>query len=99
MERSLVLAKLIGPLFLTIGLGLLLNQNTYWAMINEVIRHPTPIGSMLIYLSGLLSMLAGLAMVNAHSVWVRDWPVLIKSPSMQPVPWSRIERIRGRRGK
>ena len=24
-------------------------------------------------------------------------PVLIKSP-MQPVPWSRIERIRGRRG-
>jgi hypothetical protein len=35
MERSLVLAKLIGPLFLTIGLGLLLNQNTYWAMIME----------------------------------------------------------------
>jgi hypothetical protein len=25
-------------------------------------------------------------------------PVLIKSPSMPPVPWSRIERIRGRRG-
>jgi hypothetical protein len=25
-------------------------------------------------------------------------PVLIKSPPMQPVPWSRIERIRGRRG-
>jgi hypothetical protein len=25
-------------------------------------------------------------------------PVLIKSPSMQPTPWSRIERIRGRRG-
>jgi hypothetical protein len=24
-------------------------------------------------------------------------PVLIKSPSMQPVPWSRIERIRGGR--
>jgi hypothetical protein len=77
MERSLFLAKLIGPLFLTIGLGLLVNQNTYWGMINEIIRHPTPLGSMLIYLSGLLSMLAGLAMVNAHSVWVRDWRVLI----------------------
>ena len=77
MERSLFLAKLIGPLFLAIGLGLLLNQKTYWGMINEVIRNPTPIGSMLIYLSGLLSMLAGLAMVNAHSMWVRDWRVLI----------------------
>jgi hypothetical protein len=77
MERSLFLAKLIGPLFLTIALGLLLNQDTYWGIINEVIRHPTPVGSMLIYLSGLLSMLAGLAIVNAHSVWVRDWRVLI----------------------
>jgi hypothetical protein len=25
-------------------------------------------------------------------------PVLIKSPLMQPIPWSRLERIRGRRG-
>ena len=48
MERSLFLAKLIDSLFLAINLGLLLNQNTYWGMINEVIRHPTPIGSMLI---------------------------------------------------
>jgi hypothetical protein len=77
MERSVFLAKLIGPLFLTIALGLLLNQNTYWGMIDEVIRHPTPIGNMLIYLSGLLSMLAGLAMVNVHPLWTRDWRVLI----------------------
>jgi hypothetical protein len=25
-------------------------------------------------------------------------PALIKSPSMQPVPWSQIEKTRGRRG-
>jgi hypothetical protein len=56
MHRSALLAKLIGPLFLAVGLGLLLNQRTYWDMIDEVIRHPTPIGNMLIYLSGLLSM-------------------------------------------
>jgi hypothetical protein len=77
MQRSVFLAKLTGPPFLAIGLGLLLNQNTYWGMIDEVIRHPSPIGNMLIYLSGLLSMLAGLAMVNAHPLWTRDWRVII----------------------
>src|SRR5271157_4832725 len=74
MQRSVFLAKLIGPPFLAIALGLLFNQNTYWGMIDEVIRRPSPIGNMLIYLSGLLSMLAGLAMVNAHP---RDWRVII----------------------
>jgi hypothetical protein len=66
MQRSVLLARLIGPPFIAIGLGLLLNQNTYWAMIDEVIRHPSTIGSMLIYISGLLSMLGGLAVVNTH---------------------------------
>jgi hypothetical protein len=71
MQRSTLLAKLIGPLFLAIALGMLLNQNTYWGMIDEVIRHPSPMGNMLIYLSGLLSMLGGLAVVNAHPFWTR----------------------------
>ena len=66
MDRSVLLAKIIGPPFLAVGLGLLFNQKIYWEMIDEVIRHPTPIGNMLIYLSGLLSMLAGLALVNSH---------------------------------
>jgi len=77
MDRSILLAKLIGPPFLAAGLGLLLNQGTYWGMIDEVIRHPSPIGNLLIYLSGLLSMLGGLAVVNAHPSWTRDWRVVI----------------------
>jgi hypothetical protein len=77
MQRSVLLAKLIGPLFLAAALGLLLNQNTYWGMIDEVIRRPSPLGNLLIYLSGLLSMLGGLAVVNAHPSWTRDWRVII----------------------
>jgi uncharacterized membrane protein len=76
MQRSVFLVKLIGPPFLAIALGLFLDQNTYWGMIDEVIRHP-PIGNMLIYLSGLLSPLGGLAIVNAHPSWTRDWRVII----------------------
>ena len=76
MVRSVLLAKIIGPPFLAVGLGLLLNQKIYWDMIDEVIRHPTPIGNMLIYLSGVLSMLAGIV-VNTHPSWTRDWRVLL----------------------
>src|SRR5262249_32008659 len=77
MDRSFLLAKIIGPPFLAVGLGLLLNQKTYWEMIDEVIRHPTPIGNMLIYLSGLLSMIAGLAVVITHPSWTADWRVIL----------------------
>lgn len=31
----------------------------------------------LVYLSGALYFVAGLAIVRAHNVWVRAWPVLI----------------------
>ncbi len=46
-------------------------------MTDEVLRHPTPTNSMLIYLSGVTSMLAGLAVVNAHPSWTPDWRVII----------------------
>ena len=77
MDRSVLLAKLIGPPFLAVGLGLLLNQKTYWDMTDEVIRHPSSVSNMLIYLSGLLSMVVGLAVINAHPSWTRDWRIVI----------------------
>ncbi len=30
-----------------------------------------------VYLTGVLLFVAGLAIVRAHNLWVRDWPVLI----------------------
>src|SRR5262245_14783185 len=77
MERSVLIAKLIGPVFLAAGFGLLLNQNTYWDMIEQVIVHTTPTDHLLIYISGIVSMVAGLAVVNAHPLWTRDWRVVI----------------------
>ncbi len=77
MDRSIQLAKLIGPPFLAVGLGLLVNQKTYWDMTDEVIRHPSAVSNMLIYLSGVLAMIVGLAVVNAYRSWTLDWRVVI----------------------
>ncbi|THK34022.1 hypothetical protein EHS39_32725 [Ensifer sp. MPMI2T] len=72
MERSLFLARLLGPTFVAIALGMLINLGMYETMIAEAL-HP----GILFYLSGLLSLLAGLAIVNLHNRWQMDWRVII----------------------
>ena len=72
MQRSIYLAKLIGPVFVVIGLGMLLNGPVYLAMAAQFLH-----SHALIYLSGLLTIVAGLALVLAHNVWAGDWRLII----------------------
>lgn len=72
MDRSLFLARLIGPTFIAIGLGMLINLGKYESMVAEALHT-----GILFYLSGLLSLLAGLAIVNLHNIWPADWRVII----------------------
>ena len=72
MQSSMFLARLLGPLFIVIGVGMLVNQSIYEMMIGEFLH-----SSALIYLSGLLSLLGGLAIVNVHNSWRFEWPFVI----------------------
>ena len=72
MQTSVFLAKLIGPVMLVAAVSLFVNAAGYRAMAQEFLRSPA-----LIYLAGVLTMTAGLAIVLAHNVWVFNWPVLI----------------------
>ena len=72
METSLFLAKLIGPLMLVIGAAMLVNQVNMREMAADFLEHRG-----LIFLSGLLTLLAGLAIVLTHNVWEAGWPVII----------------------
>ncbi len=72
MTTSIYLAKLMGPVFLVVGLGLLLNAKTYRKLAEEFVE-----SSALIYVSGVLLMLGGTALLLAHNVWTLNWPFLI----------------------
>ena len=72
MPTSLFLAKLIGPLFLAVGVGLIVNAAVYKKLAEEALA-----SLALIYLSGLLAMTAGMAIVLSHNVWAADWRVLV----------------------
>lgn len=68
MERSKSLAGLIGPTLLL----MVASELKIW--------NPTLYDQQivpLVYLSGLLMFVAGLAIARAHNVWVLKWPILI----------------------
>lgn len=72
MSISNYIARLIGPLFLIMGLGMVVESDTVRALSQEFLSNLS-----LIYLAGMLALVAGLAIVNAHNLWVADWRVLI----------------------
>ena len=69
---SIFLARLLGPLLLLPGIGILLSPRVFRAMAQDVIGSVT-----LLYLFGLIDFAAGLAIVLTHSVWLLSWRVLI----------------------
>ncbi len=72
VPTSIFLARLIGPIMLAVGVGIFVNSAVYRALADEFLR-----SRALIYLSGLLAMTAGLALVLTHNVWVLGWTVII----------------------
>ena len=69
---SKTIAGLIGPTFVALGLAMLINIGSFPAMLDQVARDPA-----LIFLSGVLLFVAGLAVLRAHNVWTGGWPVLV----------------------
>ncbi|MEM9591178.1 MAG: hypothetical protein AAF967_07545 [Pseudomonadota bacterium] len=72
MQSSIFLAQLMGPVILAAAISLFINGERQVAMAREFLESPS-----LIYLSGILLMTAGLAVVLAHNVWVLDWRLII----------------------
>ena len=72
MTTSIFLAKLIGPLALALGLGILFNRDAVRAVMDEFTRNRA-----IMFLAGMISFPSGLAVVLTHNVWVADWRVII----------------------
>ena len=72
MQPENFIARLVGPIFIVVAIGIVLNGPFYTALIAEATHSPT-----LIYLSGLLAMSIGLAVLNAYHSWSGGWRVII----------------------
>jgi hypothetical protein len=72
VAQSIFLAKLIGPFFALVGLSVLVNASAFRGIAKDFLNSPG-----LIFLTGILTLPVGIAILLAHNVWVANWPVLI----------------------
>ncbi len=70
MPNSAYIARLLGPALIGITVTEWINLDIFTAAIG-------PSFATHVYLNGTLLFIAGLAIVRAHNVWSRRWPVLI----------------------
>jgi hypothetical protein len=76
MNTSKYIARLMGPVLLVIGIGMVMGMlsegDAYSSLLKELIG-----SRAIIYVTGALALLAGVAVVNAHNKWVPDWRVIV----------------------
>ena len=81
VANSKLIAGFIGPLLVAMGVAMLLNRDLFSTMIEQFAQNYG-----LIFLSGILSLLAGVAIVRVHNVWTADGAS--SSPSSAGLPSS-----------
>lgn len=72
MILSIFLAKLLGLSLIILCVGLLANYKYTPNLVRDVLSRPAPL-----FITGMINLLGGLAIVLAHNIWRWDWPVLI----------------------
>ena len=72
MNTSVLLAQIIGPIFIITALGLLFNQ-AFFLKVYEGVYKNNP----LIYGSAILSLIIGTVLVNVHNIWDLKWTLII----------------------
>ncbi len=72
MATSIWIAKLLGPVLLVAAIPMLTSARDLHEVAREFLK-----SRVLIYVTGVLVMVGGLAIVNKHNIWITDWPIII----------------------
>ena len=87
---TILLAQLMGPILIAVGLGFLFNRGFYSKMAKDFEQHDG-----LMYLAGIFTMLLGLLMVLNHNIWelntvglitLLGWATLVKGAVILIMP-------------
>jgi len=70
--HSKLIAGLIGPLLMALGCAMLVNREIFPVIIDQISHDYA-----LIFVSGILLLLAGIAIVRVHNVWSGGWSVIV----------------------
>ena len=76
MTNSTLISRLMGPILLFMGIGAVIGllgefPEAYVGVLREINNQSATV------ILGMFALLAGLAIVNTHNLWVSDWRVII----------------------
>src|ERR1700730_15544457 len=72
MTTSKMIAGLMGPTLVAIAAAVLVTLGSFRELVEQISPDPG-----VIFLSGILSFVAGLVIVRAHNIWAGGWPMLV----------------------
>lgn len=72
MDTSVLIAKIIGIIYLSFGVGLLLNQNFYKKELPKLLENTS-----YLILGGFIAIIIGALVIKNHNYWVKNWTVII----------------------
>ena len=72
METSILIARVLTVIYLSVGFGLLFNPSYYRDALNKLLDNPT-----YLFLGGWVAASVGVVLVQYHNIWVNDWRLLV----------------------
>ena len=72
MMTSLVIAQVLGPMYLVVAIGLMVNPAVQGKLFEAFVESPA-----MAYLGGLFALMFGLVILAFHFTWHADWTVVI----------------------
>jgi len=72
VQPSFIIAQILGPAYVVIGMGLLLNTANFQRILEDVSVSPA-----FAYLAGLLALIFGLVILVFHHAWNTDWTLIV----------------------
>lgn len=72
MESTLLITRILGPMIVIIGIGILVNLKTYQKVMEDFFKN-----AALVYLGGVLALVVGILIVLFHNVWEANWTIII----------------------
>lgn len=72
METTILIAKIIGVIYLSFGVGMLFNKEYYSKTFEYLLESST-----YLIIGGFLAIIFGLLIIEYHNIWTKKWRVLI----------------------
>lgn len=72
MENSIMIAKVMGPVFIVVAIGIAINLKFYQKMMVDFCNN-----GALLYLAGIISLALGLFMAQVHDFSAKGWYILV----------------------